>query len=241
LTETAPLATTVHYRVERAGNIGVPVPASEIKLVPDAGKLEIRVRGPHVTPGYWRAAEKTAQAFDDEGFYRTGDAVRLADPENPAAGLLFDGRIGENFKLLSGTWVTVGALRIAAIAALAPVAEDLVITGHDRDQVGAMIFPNLAACRRLAAAGTDAPAAAALAAATVREVVAGGLARLNAAAIGTSGRIERALLLVEPPSADGNEITDKGYLNQRAILERRADLVARLYAEPVDGEVILPR
>ncbi len=240
LTETAPLATAVHFRIERAGNIGVPAPGCEVKLVPDAGKLEIRVRGPHVTPGYWRAPEKTAQAFDDEGFYRTGDAVRLADPENAAAGLLFDGRIGENFKLLSGTWVTVGELRVAAIAALAPVAEDIVVTGHDRDEAGALVFPNLAACRRLTGLGADVPVAEVLAATPVREAVAAGLARLNKAASGTSGRIGRALLLAEPPSPDGNEVTDKGYLNQRAILARRADLVARLYADPADPAAVFP-
>lgn len=240
LTETAPMATTVHYAIERAGNVGVPVPGCELKLAPEGNKLEARVRGQNVTPGYWRDPERTRAAFDEEGFFRTGDAMRLADPENPSAGVLFDGRIGENFKLSSGTWVHVGELRVAALAALAPVAEDAVVTGHGRDEIGLMIFPSLAGCRRLCPNLDSAPVAELIAQPTVRAAVAQGLARHNAAAGGSSGRIARALFLTEPPSQDAHEITDKGYLNQRAILERRAAWVERLHAEPRDSAVILP-
>ncbi|HYM01647.1 MAG TPA: feruloyl-CoA synthase, partial [Stellaceae bacterium] len=135
-TETAPMATLVHYPIERAGNIGLPTPGCEVKLVPNGDKIEIRVRGPNITPGYWKRPDLTALAFDEDGFYRPGDAVRLADPADPARGIVFDGRIGENFKLSSGTWVSVGALRVALIAACAPVIEDAVVTGHDRDEAG---------------------------------------------------------------------------------------------------------
>ena len=144
LTETAPQCTMVHLPIERPGNIGVPGPGMEVKLVPVGDKLEIRVKGPNVTPGYFKAPELTREAFDEEGWLKTGDAVRFADPANPAAGLLFDGRTAENFKLSSGTWVNVGTLRTAVIAAGAPVIEDAVITGHDRDEIGLLIFPSLA-------------------------------------------------------------------------------------------------
>ena len=149
LTETAPAVTMVHYTIDRPGNIGVPGPGMEVKLAPDGDKLEIRVKGPNVTPGYFKAPDLTAKAFDEEGWLRTGDAVRLADPANPAAGLLFDGRTAENFKLSSGTWVNVGMLRTAVIAAGAPVIEDAVVTGHDRDEIGLLIFPSLAGLRSL--------------------------------------------------------------------------------------------
>jgi feruloyl-CoA synthase len=240
LTETAPMVTTVHFPIERAGNVGVPVPGCELKLVPEGGKLEARVRGPNVTPGYWRDPARTASAFDAEGFYRTGDAMRPADPRDGAKGVLFDGRIGENFKLMSGTWVHVGELRVAAIAALAPVAEDIVVTGHERDEVGIMIFPSLAGCRRLCPKSDNAPIARLIAEPEVRATVARGLARFNAHEGGSSSRVARALFLPDPPSQDANEITDKGYLNQHAVLERRADWVARLHAALADPAVILP-
>jgi feruloyl-CoA synthase len=239
LTETAPKAVTVHFPIDRAGIVGVPAPGVELKLVPDAGKLEMRVRGPNVTPGYWRRADATAAAFDEEGFLRTGDAARLFDPADPNKGIVFDGRVAENFKLLSGTWVTVGELRVAAIAAGAPVIEDAVVTGHDRDEVGLLVFPSLAGCRALCPhLGAAAGLAELIAEATVRDALALGLRRLNAKAGGSSHRIGRALLMSETPSIDANEITDKGYLNQRAVIERRARLVERLYAEPPDRDVI---
>jgi feruloyl-CoA synthase len=140
--------------------IGLPIPGCELKLVNAGGKLEVRVKGPHVTPGYWQRPELTAASFDEEGFYRIGDAVRFVDVERPERGVLFDGRVSEDFKLDSGTWVNVGLLRVQAIAALAPVAQDAVLTGHDRSEVGLLVFPNVAACRELAAGlAADAPLA----------------------------------------------------------------------------------
>lgn len=238
-TETAPMATIVHYEIDRAGVIGLPVPGTEIKLVPNAGKLEMRVRGPNVTPGYWKSAELTHAAFDEDGFYRIGDAGKLADPENPLLGLEFDGRIAEDFKLMSGTWVHVGALRVRAIAAAAPVAQDVVVTGHDREEVGLLIFPNPAGIRMLCPdLPPDAPLAQMIARPEVRLRVQAALKTLAAEATGSSLRPTRALLLEEPPQIDGNEITDKGYINQRAVLARRAALVERLYAEPPGEEVV---
>jgi feruloyl-CoA synthase len=238
-TETAPMATVVHYPIARAGNIGLPAPGSEIKLVPHDDKLEIRVRGPNVSPGYWKRPDLTAEAFDADGFYRPGDAARLADPAEPVRGIVFDGRIGENFKLGSGTWVTTGALRIAVIAAGAPVIEDAVIAGHDRDEVTLLVFPSLAGCRGLCPhLPADAPLKALIAERVVRDALARGLERHNAQAGGSSQRIARLLLLDAPASIDKGEITDKGYLNQRAVLANRAALVERLYADAPDAEVI---
>ncbi|CCE02132.1 feruloyl-CoA synthase [Bradyrhizobium sp. STM 3809] len=227
-TETSPLATDCHFFAERAGNIGVPIPGTELKLVPAGEKLEVRVRGPNVMPGYWKAPEITAAAFDEEGFYKIGDAVKLADPAHPEAGLFFDGRITEDFKLSSGTWVNVGALRIAGIAALAPLAQDIVIAGHGTDDVHFLIVPNIAACRSKAALADTTPIGDVLAHPAVREAIAQGLAKLRAEAVGSSRYATRALLMAEPPSLDAGEITDKGYINQRAVLTRRAALVARL-------------
>jgi feruloyl-CoA synthase len=238
-TETAPLVTSVHFPIERAGVIGLPAPGTELLFVPSGDKLEMRVRGPNVTPGYFKRPDLTAAAFDAEGFYKIGDAGRLADPNDPARGVVFDGRIAEDFKLLSGTWVHVGSLRVRAIAALAPVAQDVVIAGHDRAAVGLLVFPNPAGCASLCPdlpAGT--PLATLLADARVRARVAAGLAALARDGRGTSNYATRALLLAEPPSIDANEITDKGYVNQRAVLARRAAAVTRLYAEPAPAEVI---
>ena len=226
-TETAPLATDCHFQAQRSGNIGVPVPGTEIKLVPTGDKLEARVRGPNVTPGYWKAPEQTAKAFDADGFYMMGDAMVLADSARPELGLFFDGRVAEDFKLTSGTWVSVGTLRIAGIAALAPVAQDIVVTGHDKDDVRFLVFPNIPACRALAKL-PDADAADVLRAPAVREAVAQGLARLKANGGGSSSFATRALLLADLPSVDDGEITDKGYINQRAVLLRRASEIKRL-------------
>ena len=239
-TETAPMATSVHFPIARAGNIGLPPPGAELKLVPQGAKLEMRVRGPHVTPGYWRRPDLTAAAFDEDGFYLTGDAGRFEDETAPACGIVFDGRLAENFKLTSGVWVNVGALRIAAIAACAPLVADAVIAGHDRDEIGLLVFPNVAACRALCAMlRQDAPVADIIAQPTVREALRLRLQAYNATAQGSSTRIARALLLAEPPSIDANEITDKGYINQRSVLERRAALVAALYDDPVVDAVIV--
>ena len=224
-TETSPTATSVHYLGAPTGCIGVPVPGCTIKLAPVLGKFEIRVRGPNVTPGYYRAPDVTAARFDQEGFYRSGDAVRLIDERDPGQGLMFDGRIAENFKLLTGTWVTVGALRTRLLSA-AGVLSDAVICGQDAEYVAAMGWVNQAEARDRSAA-------------ELREHLAQALARMNGEA-GSAGRIERLLLLETPPSLDAGEITDKGYLNQRRCLECRADDVARLYADPAGPEVITP-
>ncbi|WP_316238145.1 feruloyl-CoA synthase [Bradyrhizobium sp. SZCCHNR1015] len=238
-TETSPLATDCHFFAERAGNIGVPIPGTELKLVPTGEKLEVRVRGPNVMPGYWKAPELTAAAFDEEGFYKIGDAVKLADPEHPERGLFFDGRITEDFKLSSGTWVNVGALRVAGIAALAPLAQDIVIAGHGTDEVHFLVVPNIAACRSAAGLAETVPAGDVLAHPSVRTAIARGLARLRTEAVGSSRYASRALLMAEPPLLDAGEITDKGYINQRAVLSRRADLVARLKDETAT-ELIRP-
>jgi feruloyl-CoA synthase len=227
-TETSPLATDCHFQAKRSGNIGVPIPGTELKLVRSGDKLEVRVRGPNVTPGYWKAPELTAQAFDAEGFYLIGDAVTFADPARPELGLFFDGRVAEDFKLNSGTWVTVGALRVAGIAALAPLVQDIVVTGHGGDEVRFLVFPNIAACRAHAGLADSADAKEAIAHDKVRAAIAQGLAKLKAQSGNSSGHATRALLLAEPASVDDGEITDKGYINQRAVLTRRAGAVATL-------------
>jgi feruloyl-CoA synthase len=225
-TETAPGATTMHYEGAPTGCIGVPNPGVEVKLAPVGDKLEIRVKGPNVTPGYFRAPELTAAAFDDEGFYRSGDAVKLIDSGDPNQGLMFDGRIAENFKLLTGTWVAVGSLRTRLISE-AGVLSDAVICGQDAEYVAALAWINQAEAGDLAGAALS-------------EHLSRALGRVNEGA-GSAMRIERLLLLSTPPSLDAGEITDKGYLNQRRCLECRAAEVARLYADPPAPDVITPQ
>jgi feruloyl-CoA synthase len=214
-TETSPLATSVHFLMERAGVIGLPVAGCELKLAPAAGKLEVRVRGVHVTPGYYKRPDLTRAAFDDEGFYRIGDAVKFADPADAAKGIVFDGRVAEDFKLSTGTWVHVGALRLRLIVAGDPVIQDAVITGHDRNEVGALLF--------LSNAAGDLPPQ------EIRSRLSAVLSTLSKDT-GSSTHPTRFLVMTEPPSIDANEITDKGYMNQRAVLERRAALVEKLYS-----------
>ncbi|MDO9560352.1 MAG: AMP-binding protein, partial [Bradyrhizobium sp.] len=213
-TETSPLATDCHFQAQRSGNIGVPIPGTELKLVGSGDKLEVRVRGPNVTPGYWKAPELTAQAFDAEGFYRIGDAVTFADPDRPELGLFFDGRVAEDFKLNSGTWVSVGTLRVAGISALSPLAQDIVVTGHGGDHARFLVFPNIAACRAQAGLPDGADANDVIGHPNVRAAIAAGLAKLKTqGGGGSSTHATRALLLAEPASVDGGEITDKGYIN----------------------------
>ena len=230
-TETAPAATRVHYPIERAGVIGLPLPGTELKLVPFADTLEIRARGPNISPGYWKNEALTRAAVDDEGFYIAGDAVRFADPDDPAAGLIFDGRLAEDFKLTTGTWVQVGNLRLRAIAAADPVIQDCVVTGHDRDFIGLLAFPNIEACRDLC---PDLDAGASerevLTHPRVRDALVSGLARHNAEFPSSSTRIRRVVLEVTAARIDAGEITDKGYINQRAVLTERSGTVERLYA-----------
>ena len=222
-TETAPLATQVHFHIERAGVIGLPIAGCELKLVPSGTKLEVRVKGPNVTPGYWKREDLTRAAFDEEGYYRIGDAVKFADPADPAKGILFDGRVAEDFKLTTGTWVSVGTLRVNLIAAGNPVIQDAVITGHDRDEIGALVFLS--------------PAAKDMAPAALEARLKQALHSMSGPG-GSSTRPTRLLAMTTPPSIDAGEITDKGYINQRAVLENRAALVERLHA---GGEgVLLP-
>jgi feruloyl-CoA synthase len=233
-TETAPGATTAHFATARCGCIGVPLPGVTLKLVPAGDKREIRVAGPNITPGYHRDPAATAAAFDDEGFYRTGDAARLVDPADPAQGLMFDGRLAEDFKLATGTFVRVGAVRTALLSA-AGVLSDAVIAGHDGPFAAALAWLNADEARRACGIAGDVarddPA--------LRAHLAAALATLNDAG-GSAARIERLLLLDEPPDMDAGEITDKGYVNQRAVLARRAADVARLLADPPDPAVVLP-
>jgi feruloyl-CoA synthase len=238
-TETAPMATSAHFQLDRAGNIGVPVPGTEIKLVPNGGKLELLVRGANVTPGYFRRPDLTKDAFDEEGFYRIGDAGRFEDMGDPARGIVFDGRVAEDFKLLTGTWVSTGALRIAAIAACSPLVQDVVVTGHDRDEIGLLVFPNMTALAAHSGQAADTSTALLVRDPAVIETIRAGLARHNEANPAGTTRIGRALIMCEPPLIDANEITDKGYINQRAVLERRAALVERLHSgEPCPDIVV---
>jgi feruloyl-CoA synthase len=223
-TETSPSATSAHWKLEGAGCIGAPLPGVDLKLVPNGEKLEIRVRGVSVFPGYRNAPELTREAFDDEGYYRIGDAGYLVDPEHPERGVMFNGRVAEDFKLGSGTWVSVGTLRVKLVSAFAPYVQDVVLTGHGGDELGALVFPSAAA----AAAEPQA----------VRRAIAAALQRLRAEGGGSSHCPARVMLLTEPPSADAGEITDKGYVNQRAVLARRAAEVQRLHARPDDPRVI---
>ena len=232
-TETSPTATTVHWASERVGLVGLPYPGVQLKMVPtgEEGRYELRLKSVIVTPGYHKQPDLTAQMLDEEGFYKIGDAGRFVDANDPSLGLIFDGRVVEDFKLMSGTFVLVGTLRTAAIAAASPALQDAVVCGQDREYVGLLGFPNIAACRQLAA---DQEARLTTAELLAHPAVVGtlkaGLAKMNAEGGGSSMQVKRVLLMVEPPSVDGNEMTDKGYLNQRATLERRKALVDKLYA-----------
>jgi feruloyl-CoA synthase len=235
LTETAPMATSVHFPIERAGVIGLPAPGTAIKFVPAAGKFELRVKGPNVTPGYWKRPDLTALGFDDEGFFRTGDAAKLRSPDAPERGIVFDGRIAEDFKLTTGTWVHAGSLRTQIVAATAPLVQDAVVAGLDRDSIGLFVFLSPAACQ---AAFPDVPSAALSSHPALRERLRDALRAHNQENPGSSHRIARALISTEPPSIDAGEITDKGYINQRAVLTRRAALVEALYSD--DPTVLVP-
>ncbi|MEE8345348.1 MAG: AMP-binding protein [Woeseiaceae bacterium] len=237
LTESAPLATSVHFPIARAGVIGLPVPGTELKMLPSAGKLELRLRGPNITPGYFRRDDLTQEAFDEDGFYRTGDAGKFADPDDPSQGILFDGRVAEDFKLLTGSWVSTGMVRVAAISACTRLIQDTVVTGHDRDDIGLLIIPNVAGITKIAGLGPDASLPDLLGNEKVRQTLRDDLAAHNSRNPASSTRIARVLLLTEALDIDAGEITDKGYVNQRAVLERRHVLVEQLYSN--DAEVIL--
>jgi feruloyl-CoA synthase len=237
-TETAPYAFGRMWDTENSANIGLPPPGLEVKLVPLDGKYEARLRGPNITPGYWREPKLTAEAFDEEGFYKLGDALKFDDPAEPEKGLLFDGRIAEDFKLATGTWVSVGPLRAAFIAHCAPYVRDVVIAGADRDFIGVLVFPDLDACRRLVPDLANAGAPDIVEDEGVRREFRFLLDSFAKAATGSSNCIARAILLDAPPSLDVGEATDKGSINQRMVLRHRAALVQELYASTPPPRVI---
>ncbi|MBB3220008.1 feruloyl-CoA synthase [Pseudoduganella umbonata] len=229
MTETSPSCTFGTGPIVRAGYVGVPAPGCQVKLVPVGGKLEARFKGPHVMPGYWRMPSLTAEAFDDEGYYCTGDALRFADPAQPELGFMFDGRIAEDFKLATGTFVSVGPLRAKVISMGAPYVLDTVVTGIDRHAVGLLVFPRMEHCQVLSGLDAGASAAQVLASAPVRAFFAGLLRQLNAGSTGSSTEVAMLRLQEEPPSIDHRELTDKGSVNQAAVLARRAAQVEAMY------------
>ncbi len=238
-TETSPVVTSVHFAADKAGIIGLPVPGTELKFVPAGDKLEMRVRGPSVFPRYLGDPASTLAAFDEEGFYRIGDAGRLVDPARPELGVQFDGRVTEDFKLSSGTWVSVGTLRPRLVSALAPYASDCVIGGHDRDMIGALVYPSQALRDLLGAEGQHMSGAQLALQPEVRLALCAGLQALAREYPASSQHAVRLVILDSPPSLNDGEITDKGYINQRTALSLRAEAVQRLYADSLDPSVIL--
>lgn len=231
--------TVVHWITERVGLIGLPLPGITLKLVPNGAKLEVRVKGPTVTPGYLKRPDLTQAAFDAEGYYSLGDAARFLDENDPEQGLVFDGRVTEDFKLDTGTWVSVGTLRAQAIGAASPLIQDCVVCGHDKPFVGLLAWPSMAAAKEICAdAGRSTPEEI-IHSPKVKDYLRACLAAHNAQSGGSSTRVRRVMLMLEPPSVDGHEITDKGYVNQRATLDRRKRLVELLYANPPPGDVVV--
>ncbi|SEN24412.1 feruloyl-CoA synthase [Pseudomonas sp. ok272] len=231
MTEASPSCTFTTGPLSMAGYVGLPAPGCEVRLVPREGKLEGRFRGPHIMPGYWRSPQQTAEVFDEQGYYCSGDALKLVDVHDPQLGLMFDGRIAEDFKLSSGVFVSVGPLRSRAVLEGSPYVQDLVVTAPDRECLGALVFPRVYECRRLSGLTQDASDAEVLASAPVRAWFANWLQRLNREASGNASRVEWIALLDEPASIDRGEITDKGSINQRAVLQWRADKVEALYRD----------
>jgi feruloyl-CoA synthase len=239
MTETSPFAICANAHEVKSAHIGLPAPGVELKLVPSGDKQEVRYRGPNVTPGYWRAPEQTAEHFDEEGFYCSGDAAKPMDPARPELGFMFDGRIAEDFKLSTGTFVSVGPLRAKIIAAGDPLVQDVVIAGINRGEIGVLFFPRLDACRAFAELPADAPAKTVLADPKLRAFFQRLVDVLHSSGSGSSTRVARALVLEAPPSIDKGEITDKGSINQRAVLTHRDADVVRMYTGAKD--VILPK
>jgi len=227
--------TVVHWITERVGLIGLPLPGITLKLVPNGTKYEVRVKGPTVTPGYHKRPDLTKAAFDDEGFYSLGDAAKFIDENDPAQGLVFDGRVTEDFKLDSGTWVSAGTLRAQAVGAASPFIFDCVVCGQDKPFVGLLVWPSFAAAKELT--GKSHPAEI-VKDPELRALIRDKFAEHNKVSGGSSTRIKRVILMAEPPSVDGHEITDKGYVNQRATMDRRRTLVDKLFAAAPDPEVI---
>jgi feruloyl-CoA synthase len=230
--------TVVHWLTERVGLIGLPLPGITLKLVPTGQKYEVRVKGFTVTPGYLNRPDLTRKVFDEEGFYSLGDAAKFMDENDPAQGLVFDGRVTEDFKLDSGTWVSVGTLRPQSVAAASPLIQDCIVCGQDKPFVGLLAWPIIAVAKEIAGDPSLSGPEAIVSAPKVREFVQKHFAQFNKTSGGSSGRVKRVILMTEPPSVDGHEITDKGYVNQRATMDRRADLVARLYQNPPPPDVI---
>jgi feruloyl-CoA synthase len=238
-TESGPFFMSVNPRTSRSGHIGLPVSGNDAKLVPSNGKLEVRVKGPNVTPGYWRQPELTAKAFDEEGFYRFGDAIKPADPNDFDAGFDFDGRIAEDFKLASGTWVSVGPLRARFIAACAPLVRDVVIAGINRDEISAIVILDLDGCRLVNPTTPLDDLSVTAADPLIRQAFRERFTKFLATSTGSSTRITRAVLLDAPLSIDRGEVTDKGSINQRAVLDARAALIEELYAPAPPEHVII--
>ncbi|MCC0044891.1 MAG: feruloyl-CoA synthase, partial [Brucellaceae bacterium] len=240
-TETAPFALTTTWPVGRPGEVGLPAPGLELKLLPNEEKLELRLKGPNITPGYWRQPDKTAESFDEEGFYKIGDALKFVDPGNPARGLLFDGRVAEDFKLSTGTWVNMSAVRGSIISAFAPYVRDAVLTGLNLGHIGALLFLDADAARKLAPELAEADDAALAASSALRSEFRRRLDALAAKSTGSSSFVARIVVLDSPPSIDLHEVTDKGSINQRAVMAARAQLVEDLYAEPSPPYVLVAR
>lgn len=238
-TETSPTSTGTYWDTERVGLIGLPFPGVELKMLPIGDKYELRLRGVNVMPGYYGQPDLTEKAFDEEGFYKIGDAGVFVDPNDPVKGIIFAGRVAEDFKLMTGTFVHVSTVRTDAIAAASPVIQDALVAGQDRAYIGLLAWPNLNACRVMIG-DPNASFEDVVKHPDVLAALRAGLQKHNREVEGASSmRIARAMLMVEPPSIDGNELTDKGYINQRAGLERRAALVERLYAEHPDSDVMV--
>ena len=238
-TETSPALCFTNPDIRGSGRIGLPLPGNDVKLQPVDGKYELRVRGPNITPGYWRQSELTRAAFDAEGYYGLGDAVKFVDVERPELGLLFDGRIAEDFKLASGTWVSVGPLRLSLVEALAPLVQDLAVAGLNRDYLAALLVLDVQACRAaLPGIAADASLATLAAHPALRELLRTRMQTHAAANSGSSTRIARALILETPLSLDAGEVTDKGSINQRAVLKTRTALAESLYSSATGTHVI---
>jgi feruloyl-CoA synthase len=236
-TETAPLATSTYFKIDKPGNIGLPVPGMEIKMVPVGNKMELRVKGPNVTPGYLKRDDLTEKAFDEEGFYLIGDAGRLVDPSDPSRGIDFDGRVVENFKLLTGTWVDVGSLRLAVVNSCAPLFQDGLVTGHDKNYLGFLAWPNMEACKKFIDQEIETHEI--LEHPLLKEEIKKRIMVHNKNFPGSSTKIKKLILLSTPPSFDNNEITDKGYVNQSSALAARENLVNKLYDDSSNDEEVI--
>jgi len=236
-TETAPLATSTYFKIDKPGNIGLPVPGVEIKMVPAGNKMELRLKGPNVTPGYLKRDDLTKKAFDEEGFYLIGDAGRLVDPSDPSRGIDFDGRVVENFKLLTGTWVDVGSVRLAIVNSCAPLFQDGLVAGHDKNYLGFLAWPNIDACKKLI--GEELGVDEIINHPIIKEEVKKRILLHNKNFPGSSTKIKKIILMSKPPSFDDNEITDKGYVNQSSALSAREHLVNKLYDESNNYEEII--